>query len=367
MKAWTKNENANYPAYVYGVENLTLVEGSSATLAVGNEVANVLIGNSNANKLYGLGGNDVLNGGAGADMMDGGAGDDTYYVDNAGDVIVDASGTDTVISSLNGFRLAADQENLVLSNLSTVLAGTGNASANKLTGNNYNNVLNGGAGADTMAGGLGNDTYYVDSAFDKVIEAANAGVDSVNSSVSYMLTANVENLQLTGTASIGGAGNALANSLIGNAGANRLLGAGGNDVLKGGAGDDTLLGDTGNDTLYGGIGNDVLAGGSGQDRFVFDTALNGSSNVDSITDFVAADDTIMLENAIFTRLATAGTLNAANFRIGSAAADADDYIIYNDKTGELFYDADGSGAGAAVKIAVLAGTPVLSYADFVVI
>lgn len=359
--------NISYPAYVYGVENLTLAEGSSATVAVGNDGANVLVGNSNANKLYGLGGNDVLNGGAGADMMDGGAGDDTYYVDNAGDVIVDASGTDTVISSLNGYRLAAGQENLVLSNLSTVLAGTGNTSANKLTGNSYNNVLDGGAGADTMAGGLGNDTYYVDSAFDKVIESANAGVDSVNSSVSYMLTANVENLQLTGTASIGGAGNALANSLIGNAGANRLLGAGGNDILKGGGGNDTLLGDTGNDSLYGGTGNDVLTGGSGQDRFVFDTALNGSSNVDSITDFVAADDTIVLENAVFTRLATTGTLQAGNFRIGSAAADADDYLIYNSQTGELFYDADGSGAGGAVKIAVLVGAPALSYADFAVV
>lgn len=353
--------------YVYRVENVTLQAGSSATTAIGTEDGdNVLIGNSNVNRLYGLGGNDTLNGGANADMMDGGAGNDTYHVDNAGDVIVDASGIDTVIASLDGYTLAAGLENLVLSNLPAVLAGTGNASANQLTGNTYSNVLDGGAGADTMSGGLGNDTYYVDSAFDRVVESASGGSDRVNSSVSYMLAANVEHLQLTGTGAIGGAGNALANSLGGNAGANRLLGAGGNDVLKGGAGHDTLFGGIGNDTLYGEAGNDSLSGGSGQDRFVFDGAPSGSANVDVITDFSAADDTIVLENAIFTRLATAGTLDAGNFRIGSAAADADDYVIYDGSTGNLFYDADGTGAGSAVKIAILAAAPALTSADFIV-
>lgn len=239
---------------------------------------------------------------------------------------------------------------------------TGNAANNVLVGNSGNNVLDGGVGSDTMRGGMGNDTYYVDTAGDIVVEAANAGIDTVVASITYTLGADVENLTLTSSAHINGTGNALANTIVGNSGNNRLTGAGGNDILSGGAGDDILLGGIGNDTLTGGLGNDI---------FVFNTALNASTNRDTITDFSPSaagnNDVIHLENAIFTKLTATGTLNAAFFRVGVKALDSNDYVIYNPATGALSYDADGNGAGGAIPFAILSNKPTITNADFFVI
>lgn len=337
------------------IENLTLLEGSSAVVAIGYTDDNVLTGNSNANKLYGLEGNDTLNGGAGTDTMDGSVGNDTYYVDNAGDVIIDSSGTDTVIASLNNYVLGAGIENLTLANNSTVLKGTGNALNNLLVGNSYANTLIGGAGADTMKGGAGNDIYYVDNAYDLVVEASGAGTDTVSSSISYKLTNNLENLTLTGTNGIGGAGNTLANNIVGNTGANRLLGY------------------EGNDTINGGLGNDNLTGGNGADKFVFSTTL-GSTNIDTITDFTSGTDKIVLDDDIFTALGVTGTSSGAaligtTFQLGTAANDAGDRIIYDQTSGKLYYDADGTGPGGQVQIALIGATTHASLAasDFLVV
>jgi Ca2+-binding RTX toxin-like protein len=150
-----------------------------------------------------------------------------------------------------------------------------------------------------------------------------------------------------------------------------LDGGNGNDVLRGDFGADILLGGAGNDMLDGGTGNDALTGGAGADRFRFASAP-GSSNLDSVKDFVVVDDTIELENAIFAKLTTLGTLSSANFRASTtgAAADSTDFVLYETDTGKLFYDADGNGAGAAVLIATLAATggvfPVLTSADIFV-
>jgi Ca2+-binding RTX toxin-like protein len=231
------------------------------------------------NKLYGLAGNDTLNGGTGADTMDGGDGNDTYYVDNLADVVIDSSGKDSIISYVNNWILGAGIENLKLTNISAVLKGTGNALANELTGNSYNNVLDGKAGTDTMIGGAGNDTYYVDNAFDKVVEKANEGTDIVYASVSHKLADNIENLALSGSNGIGGAGNGLANTITGNAGVNRLLGWGGND------------------TLIGGGGNDTLTGGDGNDIFDFNALTEmgtTSATRDVITDFIRGQDKLDL-------------------------------------------------------------------------
>lgn len=157
-------------------------------------------------------------------------------------------------------------------------------------------------------------------------------------------------------------------------GNDRMNGSSGGDVIKSYGGDDQLYGNDGNDRLEGGSGNDLLAGGAGMDRltggsgrdiFRFDTAP-GSDNRDVITDCVVADDTIQLENAIFTRLTKAGVLAAANFRVGTKAADANDHVFYDKATGGLFYDADGSGSGAAVQIALLGKGLALTAADFLV-
>jgi Ca2+-binding RTX toxin-like protein len=173
----------------------------------------------------------------------------------------------------------------------------------------------------------------------------------VYSSVSLTLGANLENLVLTGSAAINGAGNALANVMTGNAAAN------------------TLNGGAGSDTLAGGLGNDTLIGGAQADYFVFNTALNASTNRDTIADF-AAEDTIRLENAIFTALTTTGTLKADAFYAAAgaiAAHDASDRIVYNTSTGALYYDHDGSGGAAAVQFATLSNHAALTYADFAII
>ncbi|WP_428667601.1 beta strand repeat-containing protein [Reyranella sp.] len=320
------------------IENLTLT-GSGNTNATGNSLANTLTGNS---------GNNVLNGGTGADTMAGGAGDDTYYVNATSDSVIEVanSGTDQIFSSVSYSLSGQHIENLTLTGSGNTNV-AGNSLANILVGNSGNNVLNGSTGADTMTGGAGNDTYVVDNAGDTVVEASGSagGTDLVQSSVSFSLSGHyIENLTLTASGNTNATGNSLANTLTGSSGNNALNGGTGNDVLNGGA------------------GADVLTGGSGQDTFVFDSALTG--NIDTVADFSAANDTIRLDQSIFTAITTLGTLSAAAFFAGPAAHDADDRIVYNAVTGNLFYDSDGTGANAAVQFAQLNGTPTISNADF---
>jgi serralysin len=311
------------------VENLTLT-GVGVINATGNALANSLAGNGNSNR---------LDGGAGADSMVGGPGHDTYVVDNAGDTVTEAAnaGTDTVLSSVS-FTLGSNIENLTLTGVG-VINGTGNALANSLTGNGNSNRLDGAAGADTMTGGLGHDVYVVDNAGDKAVEAANAGSDRVESSVTFTLGANVENLVLTGAAAVNGTGNGLANALTGNDAAN---------LLRGGA------------------GHDLLRGGAGADSFQFDTAP-GTANIDHIADLAPGSDRILLENAVFAGLA-AGALPASAFATGTSATNASHRILYDAATGALRFDADGSGGGAAILFAILDTRPAtLTASDFLVI
>jgi Ca2+-binding RTX toxin-like protein len=173
------------------------------------------------------------------------------------------------------------------------------------------------------------------------------GTDLVKSTVSYSLSGGVENLTLMGSDAIDGNGNALANTLIGNSAVN---------VLDGGA------------------GNDTLTGGAGQDQFVFSATLNSTTNVDTVLDFQTGVDKLVLSEAVFAKLADlaiGASPLAANLVIGTAALDANDYLVYNSSTGVLSYDADGSGtASAAVAFAQieLNGVPPtdLSATDFIV-
>src|SRR5918998_639940 len=164
------------------------------------------------------------------------------------------------------------------------------------------------------------------------------------------------------------------NDLIeGLAGNDHLYGLAGNDVLLGGDGYDVLIGEGGNDTLdggahddwfYGGVGNDRLTGGSGADRFVFETTLNSTSNVDTITDFATGSDKIWLNHSIFNKLTVNGALDASMLRIGSAAADGNDHIIYNRDTGALIYDSNGNAAGGDVQFATIGRGLNLTGGDF---
>ncbi len=317
--SWTLGSN---------VENLVLT-GTAAVNGSGNSLANTLTGNSAAN---------ILNGGTGADKLIGGQGDDTYVVDNVSDQIIESAnqGLDTVQSSVT-YTLASNVENLTLTGSGSI-NGTGNGLDNILTGNNAANRLTGGAGNDTyvigagdsivetvnagidsvqssvthtlaanvenltltgtatingtgnglnnlligngavntLTGGAGNDTYIVGTG-DIVIEALNAGIDTVQSAVTWSLGANVENLALVGSAAVNGTGNTLANVLTGNVGNNALVGGDGNDTMAGGQGNDVLNGGTGNDIFQfaRGDGQDSVTDSSGSsDRLNFGSGIN---------------------------------------------------------------------------------------------
>ena len=332
-----------------GLDTLTNINN-----LIGSDYNDSLTGNTQNNALDGGAGNDTLNGGVGADTLIGRLGDDIFIVNIASDVVVEYfnEGIDKISSSVT-YTLPVNVENLTLTG-SQAINGTGNDLANAITGNAANNILSGGAGndiisgflgADTLIGGLGNDNYTVDNVNDVITENLNEGTDKVSSSVAYTLSANVEDLTLTGSLAINGTGNALANKVIGNAGNNQLDGGAGNDVLDGGA------------------GSNILTGGTGNDLFKFTTA----GHIDTITDYNVANDTIQLENAVFTALTATGTLAASRFRIGTQALDADDFIIYDSVAGELLYDADGNGVGTAVQIAIVGVGLSMTNADIVVI
>ncbi|SEP63509.1 beta strand repeat-containing protein [Nitrosomonas ureae] len=219
------------------------------------------------------------------------------------------------------------------------------------TGGAGNDTFNGGDGNDSMVGGGGNDTFLVENAGDTYSEAGGGGTDLVISYLpNHTLGANVENLLLAGTATTG-IGNTLANTITGNGGNNTINGSSGNDILNGAA------------------GSDNISGGTGSDFIVFSTALNAITNVDTLADFNVAQDTIRLENAIFTQFTATGAIPANTLVSGpgAVALDSNDFLIYNTTNGNLSYDADGNGAGAPVAFAILTGAPALTAADFVII
>lgn len=254
------------------IERLVLT-GNAAIDGTGNSLDNRLTGNAAANTLYGLDGNDIVDGKAGADILIGGLGNDSYIVDQADDVIVEFSGEgiDTVTSGIS-YALSEHVENLTLSG-SGAGTGTGNVLDNRLTGNaasnvlygmDGNDILDGKGGADTLIGGTGNDVYVIDSLEDVAVEYAGEGIDTVQAMLTWTLAGHLENLTLTGSAAVDGAGNAADNTLVGNAGANVLRGLDGNDLLDGGAGADTLIGGAGDDRYVVDRSTDVVVEAAGE-------------------------------------------------------------------------------------------------------
>ncbi len=314
---------------------------------IGTPEDDSLMGTSGADIIKGLAGNDTINGLQGADTLIGGTGNDLYLVDDNTDILVEntGEGNDTVLSSVN-YTLGSNIENLVLTG--TASKGSGNELNNMLTGNEQANTLNGFAGndtldgktgADTMAGGAGDDLYIIDNAADLVEESIDNGIDTVQSNIDYTLGANLENLILAEGA-VNGVGNELDNTITGNAAAN---------------------------TIDGGIGADTLTGGAGADTFIFNDAV--TSGIDTIKDFAPTEDKIQLERSIFTSLAGMKSLASASFTANKEgiAMDGDDFLIYNTSTGALYYDADGSGEGAAVQFAQLDNKAAVTANDFILV
>jgi Ca2+-binding RTX toxin-like protein len=346
-----------------------------------------LFGDIGDDSLSGGDGEDSLDGGDGDDSLNGGIGDDSLHGGSGHDRIDAGSGNDGVTGDLGSDRLigggGADRLD-------------GGGGADNLAGGSGNDRLTAGVGTDTLSGGSGNDIYEVDSVDDLIVEVEDRGIDTEVASCSDTLADNIENLVLTGSAALNGTGNAAANvitgsvganilsgglgddDLRGNGGADSLSGGSGADDLAGGSGDDRLYADAGNDILNGGTGSDVLSGGRGHDRLrggegadSFRLQSRSGTDSDAILDFSSADDTIQLENSVFTALGSTatGALGAGNFvaNASGAAVDANDFIVYETDTGRVFYDADGSGAGAAVVIAVVGTGSALTAADFTLI
>ena len=269
--------------------------------------------------------------------MDGGisfgAGNDFYDGQDGhlhGDIF-GGDGNDAVYGGIENDRFFGDAGNDALD------GGLGNE---KLFGGDGNDTLTGGIGADYLSGGSGVDTAsHATAAARVIVSLANPAINSGDAA--------------------GDSYNSIEN----------LVGSGFNDTLNGTNGANIVNGGAGNDFIKGYVGNDTLTGGAGLDAFIFNTALNAATNVDTITDFSAADDTIQLDNLVFIAFAATGALASGFFRANATgtAQDSNDHIVYETDTGKLFYDADGNGAGAAIQFARLTGNPAISAADFTVV
>ena len=323
-------------------------------------------GNSLDNYIHGFFGNDTLDGAGGVDTLFGEHGDDAYYLDDVGDRAIERAGEgyDYVFTTLSALTLAANVEELIYDGAGDFV-GRGNGLDNyigghdgddRLSGRGGDDELDGGAGADRMNGGDGNDIFIVDDLGDRAIETSAAGGnDRVESSVRFFLGENVEDLRLTGDASVNGGGNELDNRITGNFGSNTLVGR---------DGEDSLNGSDGSDRLFGGDGSDNLRGGAGADRFYFDSELDAGDNVDRILDFSADDDRIMLDRSVFSGIEDNGRLAADAFHEGVVAQDAQDRILYDQGSGRIFYDADGAGGVEAVLFARVEAGLDLANTDF---
>ena len=411
-----------------GIDRLVSIENAVGSAfddrLTGHAGDNRLYGGVGDDRLYGVAGNDIVEGGAGDDVLDGGLGDDTLkggsgrdmlfgregsdvldggaevdtaaYSDAAARVVVDLAVTAAQDTLGGGSYTLISIENLIGSGFDDTLSGNGRANElsggagadqlfgrsgdDRLFGGDGDDRLDGGAGADllcgqgggdVMVGGAGDDVYIVESTADRVYETRTTastdlrdagGVDAVTSSISIDLDAYngirfVENLTLTGTRGAYGYGNALDNVIAGNAANNDLRGEAGRDKLLGGAGDDDLSG---------GLGADTLTGGAGADWFIFDAALS-AANVDRITDYSVIDDTILLENRVFTAFATTGILDWGAFNVGTAATQSDDRIVYDPGSGRLWYDVDGVGGSDQILFATLPKRLSLTAGDFIVV
>lgn len=374
------------------VESLTM-SGSLAlkASASASTTAHSMKGNIGINQLTGGSGNDTLDGGVGADALTGGAGNDLFYLDNTGDTVADSAGTDSVVINpastftTSTFTVSGAFESITLAgstnlklttvNTSTTFSVNGNTGSNTLdgssstgkgtfagnggddsiTGGDGNDTLNGGTGTDTMAGGTGDDKYYVDSSNDLVsgtkadgsgTAVTDDGTDSVESSVSFVLGTNVENLTLSATAP-DGTGNALANILNGNSS---------NNTLSGLAAADTIIGGAGDDTITGGDGIDSVTGGTGADTFILQGVL--VANADNITDFSVSQSDILAFD-ISSMALNAGDYSAGAVTIIDAAAATDlavgaaasNIIVDTLANIAAMTDADSAWTGGAIAIA----------------
>lgn len=407
-----------------GAGNDTISGGNDDNTLTGGLGDDLLIDGGGTDHLYGREGNDTLKSTDivfGNDVFDGGDGLDTFSLDDldvkntignpvtidlAAQAVLYNGGADTLVSIENA--TGSNYADVIFGDSgANFLAGRagndrieGNEGADIIRGGTGNDILTGGDGTDDIRGGDGNDTI-TDYSFDGSVDVINGGAgddqlfnEQIESGGSWDGGDGIDTLHLTGEnmdnytidlgapsflilgtsfrsienlfTSIGDdtiTGSGGGNILDGGRGADVIRGMGGNDTVAGGEDNDVLYGNGGADALRGGRGADTLFGGSGADRFVFELTPNGE--VDTLADMTTGVDKIVLSAAAF-GFASAGPLAASAFVIGTAAADADDRIIYDTATGSIFFDADGNGAGASVQFATVALSANLNLGDFLV-
>ncbi len=284
--------------------------------------------------------NDDFSGGNFNDTLDGGAGDDQIEGLGGNDIISGGTGNDVIFGGNGNDQIQGDAGNDYLHGW------TGN---DLLLGGTGNDTLDGGSGSDVLRGFTGNDMMYGGTGQDTLSGYSGADV----------LDGDDGNDMLMGED-----GN---DTLNGGTGNDVLFGGNGNDALSGGDGADSLVGGTGSDFLRGGFGHDTLVGNSGND--VFNFVAKGADHYDHIVDFQHGVDVIQLTAAVFAGVHA--TVDVQEFRLGTAAQDGDDRIIYDAATGRLYYDPDGTLHGTAsapqVLFAILDNHAALSFQDFIVV
>jgi Ca2+-binding RTX toxin-like protein len=322
-----------------GTDQLSLIENVTGSRhddhIRGDGSPNVLDGGGGEDELEGRGGNDTLIGGG---VSSGGGQDVADYRDAPTGVIVNLSAV-TVLGVAS--NTAADGYSAV-DTLVNIGAATGSAFNDTLIGGAGDEFFMGRAGNDSIVGGAGSDWIgYGDS---PVGVAINLGAPSFSDGHGTLdVASGIENIS----------GSDFNDTLSGNSG---------NNFIQGQSGGDALIGLAGDDTLEGGVGLDMLTGGAGTDRFVYSVAPV-AGNEDVITSFESGTDKLHLDASQLTGFAVGGTLDPTAFVTGTAALDANDRIIYD--SGDVFYDADGTGGAAQVKIFTLS-TGTLVASDIVV-
>lgn len=320
----------------------------------------------------GYGGSDILVGRGGDDTIRGGFGNDKVYGNYGFDVLYGEGGDDRIYGGFGQDSIyGGDQNDLLRGEVDNDFLNGGNGN-DTVGGDGGNDTIYGGSGDDRLFGNDGNDSLFGESGVDRIY--AGPGGDTAKGGDQNDVIYGGRGFDTL----YGGNGNdfirgeADNDTIYGGAGRDRIGGDYGADKIYGEGGNDRLFGAVGNDVLVGGDGNDVLYGGAGLDYFRFDASLNGSINVDLIKDFgfLGQDDIIQLDDDIFSSLSAglAGqALDSDYFIQGSAASDSNDYIIYDNSTGALYYDQDGSGGGySQIQFAEINNVP-LSSADFFVI
>ena len=328
-----------------------------------------LTGNALSQTINGNAGDNYISAGGkgGADVLRGLGGNDVYRVYNPADTIIEASGAgyDRVIASTDfGLDQGVSVEWLT-TNSSRGTASidlTGNEQAQLIYGNAGNNYLSsGGKGQGDILRGLGgNDKYRVYNPDDVVVETSGGGNDRVYSSIDYVLASDAHVEQLTTNSS----SRTSSIDLTGNNQSQLIAGNAGNNILTGKGGADTLKGLSGNDTLIGGSGNDTHTGGSGADTFIFNSNLEG---VDQILDFTSGEDTLRLLSDGFNSELPTGNLSPTDFVNGTNPTANHGQLLYNQSTGQLAWDADGTGGQSADIFVELQDGALLTYDDFLIV